>query len=261
MRIALVSLNQVWENKKENLAECERIIVMAMECGTDLIIFPEMTLTGYSMEIEIISEIFDNSMTLRNFKILAIRYNVAILFGVALEKEKKVTNNAVFIDTDGAILGNYAKVHPFGFSGEDKLFDSGDEICTVNFGDAQIGLSICYDLRFPELFVSLSSNCQTIVNIASWPEKRIHHWYTLLKARAIENQIFVIGVNRTGIDGMGIRYAESSLICNPNGECLVPIEVHGELKLYEVSLSEIESFRSDFFSREDRKPEIYHKIS
>jgi predicted amidohydrolase len=121
-------------------------------------------------------------------------------------------------------------------------------------------MSICYDLRFPEMFQALSKNSQIIVNIACWPEKRVHHRITYLQARAIENQSFFIGVNRTGKDGNNLNYRKSSMIVNPEGELLIGERVNDEIDIFEIDIAQVDAYRESFPVKNDRQPEFYKQI-
>ena len=259
MKIAVVSLNQIWEDKKANLVLCEEYIKKASLKDVELIIFPEMTLTGFSTNIDLTAENRENSETIVNFQDLAKTYNISILFGVVIKDNNKALNKSIFIDNTGKILGEYVKIHPFSFSGEDKYFNAGDKLTVVEYKDLNIGLSVCYDLRFSELYTALGKRSDIVINIANWPKKRVDHWNTLLKARAIENQLFVIGVNRTGKDGNDLEYEESSHIYNANGE-LVEFESFKDMKLYNINKQAIENFREKFNTIDDRKVKLYKEM-
>ena len=256
MILATVSLNQIWENKKENLILCEAYIKKASDKKVDLIVFPEMTLTGFSTNIEKTAEEENSSETIKNFQDLARSFNIAILFGVVINDGKKVLNRSVFVDNEGTVLAKYSKIHPFSFAGEDKYFNSGNKLVQFKFKDATIGLTICYDLRFPELYSAYSKECDIIINIANWPSKRIEHWNTLLKARAIENQVIIVGVNRTGSDASGLEYCESSNIFNADGKKL-DFEQLNEIKIFEINKNRTEEFKKNFNTTNDRKIEFY----
>ena len=191
---------------------------------------------------------------------MAKKFQIAILFGVVINNGKKALNRAVLVDSDGTISGSYDKVHPFSFAGEDKYFNAGYKLGIIHFQGYKIGLSICYDLRFPELYSAMAKECDMIVNIANWPKKRVDHWSTLLKARAIENQIFIIGVNRIGQDGNGLEYEESSRIYNADGEALQPVKVYREMKIYSIDMYFTEVFKQKFNTTNDRKTEFYKEI-
>jgi len=251
MKIATVSLNQIWEDKTENLLLCEEYIKEASLQDVDLIVFPEMTLTGFTNNIKL-AEDFENSFTIKEFQKLAKENNIAIIFGIILKGKNKAKNSCIFVDKKGEVLGIYTKIHPFSFANEDKYFEAGDKIVKIDFENVKIGLSICYDLRFSNLY-SLMDDCELIVNIANWPAKRIEHWNTLLKARAIENQTYIIGVNRIGVDGNNLEYVESSKIFNANGEEIEYKKIDEEMKIYEIDLDWNKKFKESFNTIRDKR--------
>ena len=185
---------------------------------------------------------------------------IAIAFGVVLTKGEKTTNNVLIVDSKGKLLATYAKIHPFSFSGENNHYAGGNEICSCVYGEANIGLTICYDLRFPEIFQALSQSCNLILTIANWPERRVMHWTSLLQARAIENQSFMVGVNRTGKDGNGHEYVKSSVIFDPAGIEISPIHSNHEMDIYDISLTQVLSVRNAFPMKLDRKPDFYKTL-
>lgn len=259
MKLAAASLNQNWENKSRNLDICREYIQKASSLNVDLIIFPEMTLTGFSNNIYLIAENYEKPETILKFSKLAKEFNIAIVFGVVIKNEMKALNKSIFVDNHGNVIGDYSKIHPFSFSSEDRFFISGDRLCIVKFKDLNIGLTICYDLRFPELYSALAKESDIIINIANWPKKRVDHWNTLLKARAIENQIFMIGVNRIGVDGNGLEYIESSQVFDANGQGL-KFEISGDMKLFDIDKAFTKSFKDYFNTINDRKVELYKEI-
>jgi len=127
-------------------------------------------------------------------------------------------------------------------SDEDKYYNPGRSLKVVDYKGYSIGLTVCYDLRFPELYSALSKKSDVVLNIANWPEKRVDHWLTLLKARAIENQIYMVGVNRTGKDESGMRYVESSNIFNANGERL-EVNIDNNMKIYLIDKKQTKRFK------------------
>lgn len=260
MKIALVSLDQKWEDKEQNLLECERSLKTASKSDVDMIIFPEMTLTGFSMDIGKNGEDEADSETIRAFQKLSSEYKISVVFGVVIKDGEHALNRAYITDNAGNIGGHYTKIHPFSFSGEDRSFSNGSTLCSFELDKTVVGLTICYDLRFPELYSALAAKNDVLINIANWPAKRVDHWNTLLKARAIENQIFVIGVNRTGKDGNNLEYVESSNIFNANGECLKPIEDKENMKIFEIDRSWTQAFKNSFSTVQDRKTTLYKSI-
>ena len=259
MRIALTQMDQKWENKKENLLTCEVLINEAKNHGVDLIIFPEMTLTGFSMNYSAVAE-EKESKNLEKFKKLAQSNDIAIIFGLVIKNEKYGTNSAIFLSREGEVLGTYNKIHPFSIAGEDENIKGGELLCVVENLNLRIGITICYDLRFPELYSALSQHCDLVVNIANWPAKRQDHWFSLIKARSIENQIYVAGINRTGIDGKSIEYKKSSLLVNPNGDIVRPLLENEDFAIYEIDQNMVGEFRDSFSTVQDRRPNLYKSL-
>ena len=261
MKVALVSLNQSWENKAENKQKVgETLALIAEHCtNTDLVVYPEMTLTGFTMESQKVKEDELSSETITFFKEQAKKYKVSIAFGVVLSKGEKATNNLVVVSEQG-VLATYAKIHPFSYAGENDYYQAGDELKKLTIGGATIGLTTCYDLRFPELYQAYSKDCSVILNIANWPERSVSHWRALNKARAIENQVFMIAVNRIGTDGKGLQYVFSSHIVSPYGEELKGTSLSEEVVVYDLNLEEVAQYRAEFPVKNDRKITLYKEI-
>lgn len=201
MRIALGQIDMVWENKKASLKKIEVMVAEAAQSGAELIVFPEMTLTGFSMNLTLIGEDSRNSWTVERMKELAVANEIAVGFGwAALPEagETKGTNRFTIVDREGNNVAEYSKLHPFTYGGEGEVFAKGDQIISVPFLGRQISLFICYDLRFPEIFQMAAEKSDLILVIANWPGIRSIHWQTLLRARAIETQSYVVGVNCAG---------------------------------------------------------------
>lgn len=123
-----------------------------------------------------------------------------------------------------------------------------------------IGLTICYDLRFPELYSALGKQCDLIINIANWPARRIDHWHALLKARTIENQIYIVGVNRISKDGKGLEYVKSSQVVNPNGELLNPDMSEDVVDIVDIDPEYVGQFKKILSTTQDRKLTFYKSI-
>ena len=260
MRISLVSLNQIWEDKEKNLTLIEEHFKFSSQQNVDLIIFPEMTFTGFSMNVKKILENKSGFIPLDEISKLSKKYGIGTIFGDVVKSNDEVFNASYFISKTGNEIGKYFKIHLFSYAKENKFFKSGRSLCQTSFMNFKIGLSICYDLRFPELYSSLSKDSDIIVNIANWPKERINHWKTLLKARAIENQVFIIGVNRTGTDGNSIQYTKSSYIVDPDGNFIKPVLSNKSSKVFEIHRNDLISFRKKFSPKKDRLPMFYKEI-
>ena len=254
MKIALAQINIAWENSEENLNKCEKFIKEASEHKAELIVFPEMALTGFTMNI--------NNLKLKEEVIInwakkqAFENNINIALGYGIKCGEKGKNKFCIVSSKNTVLGTYTKLHPFSYSGENEKFYKGNEIISCNVEGVNITPFICYDLRFPEIFQAASKKSQIIIVIASWPREREEHWITLLKARAIENQCFVIGVNRVG-EGDGIKYSGASLIFDPLGRSLNEKSSEEGLIIKDLDLSLIKEIREKINIKKDRREKLY----
>lgn len=260
MKVALISLDQKWEDKTYNMQRCAKLTARAAACGADLVIFPEMTLTGFTMNTQLSAEDPKQSSSLNAFGALAKEHGISLVAGLAMSNGRKAANTLVAFSGSGQEQARYVKIHPFSFAGEDHYFQPGNQLTKMQMPEFKLGFSICYDLRFPELYSALAKDCDVLVNIANWPKRRVMHWRTLLQARAIENQTFVIGVNRIGADGNGLEYERSSVVVNANGEFIEPVFSEGEMDIYEISRQALLDFRRGFSTRQDRLPDLYRAI-
>lgn len=257
MRVCVAQYDILWEDKHGNMAQCEQMISDAASARAELIVFPELSLTGFSMDRSLAERPDDESVSF--FTRCAKEYGIACIFGYAAASGDKVFNNLVFINSDGTALVEYSKLHPFSYGGEAEVYSAGQDIISVNFKGMSIGLTICYDLRFPELYQRLSKDCGCIVVSASWPQKRQVHWDTLLKARAIECQSYILGCNRTG-EGGGLTYCGGSAIISPAGDMLATAQESSELIYADISEESVKAVRDDFPVRKDRRIDLYRNF-
>lgn len=260
MRIVTVSLNQAWEDKKSNIKQIEGLMLDISLVNPDLVVFPEMTLTAFTMNVVNMAEDYSSSATIEFFSKLAKTYQTAIAFGVILNTNSKPTNNLVVVSDEGIVLARYEKIHPFSYSGETECYSKGEKVVSLKLKDFTIGLTICYDLRFPELYQSLSRQCNVLLTIANWPAKRVADWRLLLHARALENQCYMIGVNRTGVDGKGLEYEKSSSAIDPMGKDVEPTQKSDIIDVYDIDKSVVSSYRDSFPVKKDRRVELYKEI-
>lgn len=260
MKIVTVSLDQVWENKKANMNQITNLMSIACKNNPDVLVFPEMTLTGFTMNSRDYAENPENSETISFFSRLAKDYSVNIIFGVILNTKEKPTNNLVVLSRNGELLSRYEKIHPFSYSGEDNYYSKGDAIAKFDIDGISCAATICYDLRFPEIYQVLSAKSKIIFNIANWPEKRVYDWNLLLHARALENQCFIVGVNRTGTDGKGLQYAKSSAVIDSRGRDVVCTQINNVIDEYSVNITCLDEYRKEFPVKKDRRVELYKTI-
>lgn len=260
MRIVTVSLNQAWEDKESNIKQIQRLMLDISPFKPDLVVFPEMTLTAFTMNVEDMAEDYASSSTIEFFSNLAKSNNTAIAFGVIIKTQKKPTNNLIIVSNGGNVLARYEKIHPFSYSGETDYYSKGGKVVCLKLNEFTLGLTICYDLRFPELYQSLSRHCDVLLNIANWPTKRVADWRLLLHARALENQCYMIGVNRTGVDGKGLEYEKSSSVIDPMGKDVESIPLSDIIDVYDIGKETIVSYRESFPVKKDRRVELYKEI-
>jgi omega-amidase len=262
VRVATVSLHQDWLDKDANKEKCRDYIMSAKSKLCDLIIFPEMTLTGYSVDSQEIAEPCDNSQTIKFFEKASKDHHIDVIFGAALyAKNNTELVNAMCLSSPlkkARVV--YEKTHPFSYAGEDKFYAAGKVLGFIHFSALRFGAAICYDLRFPEIFSTMAREVDAFVIIANWPKKRIDHWFGLLKARAIENQCYAIGVNRIGCDGNDIEYEKSTVIFDPIGVMLNPIDIDRDMDIYQLDRCLVEKYRKDFPAIADKRYSLYQDL-
>jgi predicted amidohydrolase len=212
-----IQLDIAWEDKTENFSRVRSLLEFYRPYPGSLVVLPEMFATGFSMNLNVTRqgpERADESFLAE----MARKYAVTMVGGVVSEGPAgKGSNESVVISPTGQLLARYAKIHPLSLAGEAECHEPGAEIVTFEWGGFVVAPFICYDLRFPEIFRAAARRGATLfVVIACWPTKRRQHWITLLQARAIENQAYVVGVNRTG-DEPKHSYSGWSVVIDPQG--------------------------------------------
>ena len=259
MRIGLAQMDIIWENVQKNKEKAEKFIKKAKENQVELLIFPEMTLTGFSMHVEKTTK--DWQQQVHFFEEMSRQYEISIIFGYpapAGPSGQKMYHNHLALAEHGRVRMDYTKLHPFTFGQEGECFSGGEEIVCTPWKDTMLGAFICYDLRFPEIFQISSAKSELIVLIANWPVSRIDDWDCLLKARAIENQAYIAAVNRTG-EGGGLLYNGHSALFGPRGERLTTLCQEESLLIGEVDPEYVRRCRDVFPLKKDRREELYRK--
>jgi predicted amidohydrolase len=247
VKVAMVEMDIAWESKEANLARAREFVKKASEEKCDIVVFPEMFASGFSMNVTAIAE-EEHGETSTLFSGLAREYGLNLIAGLAIKKagEARARNCALAYDRSGRLLANYSKQYPFTFAGEDRHYAAGTDSVLFSVDGMPSSVFICYDLRFPEAFRSVARDVHAIFVIANWPSSRIDHWETLLRARAVENQCFVIGVNRTGSDGNGITYPGASHVYDPLGKDIPSVRIQEELLTAEFDPREVIRIREQF---------------
>ncbi len=213
LKITTIQTHLFWEDVQKNLINFELKIKNISE-PTDIIVLPEMFTTGFSMKPENFAETMQGN-TVDWMKKMAIKRNSLILGSIIIKVENKYVNRLLAVYPDSKI-DYYDKRHLFAMAGEDKDYTAGDKRLIINYKGWRINPLICYDLRFPVWSRNLG-DYDVQVYVANWPEKRSFHWNILLQARAIENQAYVVGVNRIGEDGNGYKHSGDTCVFDPLG--------------------------------------------
>ncbi|MDP2114969.1 MAG: amidohydrolase [Bacteroidota bacterium] len=243
LNIAVLQLDLVWENPSANLAKIDELL-QKINTNTDVVFLPEMFTTGFSMNVSELAETMEGE-TVQWMKKRSAEHQQALCGSLIIQENGKFYNRLLFVEPSGEIHF-YNKRHLFTMGNEESHFQKGTERLIVQYKGWRICPLICYDLRFP-VWSRNRNEYDLLVYSANWPNARNDVWNTLLKARAIENQCYVVGVNRIGTDGNGIDYSGDSQVFNPKGKQIIQmLSVQNELLSASLSLQELSDFRSKF---------------
>ena len=246
LRVSLVQYNISWAKPEDNFRKIEEI-VKSLETS-DLIVLPEMFNTGFCVKEPQHAE-SSNGPSMQFLKELSLKHNVGVASSLMMRTDTGIVNRFVLVDGED-VLCTYDKMHLFHLSGEGEHFVPGAKSVDCEFRGFKIRPIICYDLRFPYLSYN-DSDYDLLLVVANWPAMRIGHWESLLEARAIENQAYVVGVNRVGIDPFGVEYPGHSEARGPSGELLLRFTgEHG--RTVSLSKSDLNEFRTKLPFLQDR---------
>ena len=240
LKVTLIQPDIIWENSQANLHKYSEII-STIE-STDVIILPEMFTTGFSMNPKNLREPI-NGISVDWMKKIAGEKNAAVVGSLIIEENSRIFNRAFWVFPDGKIE-YYDKRHLYTMGEEHLHYSAGNEKLIVNYKGWKFCPLICYDLRFPVWSRNLE-NYDVLIYMANWPSARHHVWKNLLVARAIENQSYCFGVNRTGTDGTGLKYSGDSAMISPKGFSTFLGEKE-KVQTFEISYSELHNFRKTF---------------
>jgi predicted amidohydrolase len=250
--IALGEYDIGWHDPAASIAAADRLVERVAAVGVDLVVLPEMSTTGFTMDSS--RAVSLDSPDVAGIRQIATRHRVWVIAGVAARAagpQSPAVNAALAINPSGEIVATHFKRRLFAYSGEDKSYTSGDKITTVEIDGVRIGMFICYELRFPEVFAPVAASVDAMVVIANWPSARQEHWDTLLRARAIENQCFVIGVNRTGTAN-GLAYSGGSVVYDAWGD-RVSSALTGGVRVATIQASHARDIRARYPFLRDRQ--------
>jgi predicted amidohydrolase len=253
LTITTIQSNLIWEEKAANLRMLEQKIA-SIEEKTEIVVLPEMFSTGFSMKPEQLAETMDGE-TVEWMKRISRVYGIILTGSIIIEEAGNYYNRLVWMLPNGQ-YGHYDKRHLFAFAEEDKHYSPGNKRLIASVKGWRINLQVCYDLRFPVWArqVPLSSRrgdggeveYDVLIYVANWPGRRSHAWKTLLCARAIENQCYVVGVNRVGTDANNIYYSGNSLIIDPLGQVLYHMADEEDVNTLTLQKEMLEDVRSKF---------------
>lgn len=254
MRIAAIQHDTVWEDKEANFAALAPRIAAAAGAGARLVVLTEMFSTGFSMRTDVTAEPVDGPSA--TFLSAQAREHGVWVAGSCPEQvtgADRPHNSLVLAAPDGTTRHRYRKIHPFTYADEHEHFAPGDGFVTVDVEGLRVSLFVCYDLRFADEFWAVAADTDVYVVPANWPATRHEHWSTLLRARAIENQAYVVGVNRVGHGGNGLDYRGDSAILDPMGQVLASAAHEPATLITEVAAERVAQVRDDFRFMQDRR--------
>ncbi|MEO6882433.1 MAG: amidohydrolase [Bacteroidia bacterium] len=241
--VTIIQTSLFWESVDENLNLFSEKIAAISE-QTDLIVLPEMFNTGFSMNTKKLGE-KSNGKTMQWLREKAKEKNCCIAGSLIINENEKYYNRLVWMQSDGKYQ-SYDKRHLFRMGEENNFFSTGNKKIIVELKGWKICPLVCYDLRFP-VWSRNKNNYDCLLYIANWPERRNHHWKTLLQARAIENQCYVIGVNRIGNDGHEIFHSGDSGVIDPRGNLICKTKANEDTtETIVLNWNELEKYRTDF---------------
>ena len=247
LTITTIQSNLLWEEKPANLNMLEQKI-LGIEEKTEIVVLPEMFSTGFSMQPELFAETM-NGETVQWMERVSRENSIILTGSIIIEENGNYFNRLIWMLPNGQ-YGQYDKRHLFAYGEEDKHYSPGNKRLIASVKGWKINLQVCYDLRFPvwarQQPKENEAEYDVLIYMANWPERRSHAWKTLLCARAIENQCYVVGVNRVGSDGNNIYYSGNSLIIDPLGQVLYHMADEEDVFTITIQKERLEEVREKF---------------
>jgi len=243
LKISLIQSDIFWEQPQKNRIQFKDKIQILTD-KTDLIIFPEMFSTGFTMNVQKFAETMQGATVAWLVEMASVA-SADVIGSVIIKEDRNYFNRLIWAKPDGQVI-HYDKRHLFQMAGEDKYFSPGSERLIVELNGWKILPLICYDLRFPVWARNRQNEFDMILYIANWPQRRIAHWNLLLQARAVENQCYVAGVNRIGKDGNGINHTGESAVVDYLGSPLSTVTHKETTETIKLSYSSLNHYRNKF---------------
>lgn len=255
MKVTCCQLDIVWEDKEANFSKIEAMIASANLPVGSLFVLPEMFATGFSFNLGLTAE--NPGGSTESFMAgLARKFSIYVIGGLVSFRDSQPSNQSVLFSPKGELIDRYSKIFPFSGADEHIHHAAGTRISGFELEGFHAAMFICYDLRFPEIFRSAAlEGVELMIVIANWPVVRIQHWITLLQARAIENQAYVVGVNRAGQDP-ALVYPGRSVIVDPHGNIIADGGSGEKLLSADLDLKEVRNWRSTFPAVRDIRREF-----
>lgn len=250
LRITTIQADLFWESTAKNLANFDQYFGQLESGQTDVVVLPEMFSTGFSMQPASLAEPWNNSPTLEWMKQHAASLDTAVCGSIISEDKGLYYNRFVFVRSDG-IVSYYDKRHLFSLAGEHEVYTSGELRPIIEWRGWRICPQVCYDLRFP-VFSRNTNQYDLMIYVANWPKPRIKAWNILLKARAIENQAYVIGVNRVGEDKNSNAYIGGTAVVDFQGEVLYRLMSIEGMATTVIKKDQLKAYRKRFPFLEDQ---------
>jgi omega-amidase len=242
--VGLAEYDTGWHETARSLLKVREIAARAKAAGVNLLVLPEMCTTGFTMDAANFAEASDGPSS-RALSGLAKELKLWIIAGLSTRRDGKFFNSAVVFGPDGEVSASYDKQRLFGYAKETDIYSAGTTPCAIQIEALSLGVFICFDLRFPELFRAVAREVDAFVVIANWPSARQKHWEILTQARAIENQCFMVAVNRIGAAD-GLEYRGGSVILDPWGERRDSAVGESSLRVGTISHSDVVKVRKAF---------------
>ncbi len=260
MIVSVAQIDVAWGQPEVNLARASEWIAEARRRGSDLVVFPELWTTAYDLVRAGQYASTPDEGVFRSLSQLARQHHIYITGSVLKRQQDAIYNCAPLFSPAGDLLGDYDKIHLFRLMDEDKYLTAGRRTPLFDLPWGRCALGICYDLRFPELFRKYAlAGAELILIPAEWPYPRLEHWRTLLRARAIENQCFVVACNRVGRGGDAQFFGHSAVI-DPWGRCLVEAGESEILLTVSLDLRLVQDVRRQLTVFDDRRPDVYGSL-
>jgi omega-amidase len=242
LRTLLVQARICWKDPEENRAHLHSLVEQSGE-QFDLLVLPEAFTTGFLGDSDLPVEDM-HGPTVSWMKKVSEKFDSAVAGSAVIVEDGHRYNRLIFVTPEGSFQ-YYDKRHLFAFGGENKRYTAGESRVVINYRDWRICLQICYDLRFPA-WCRNRDDYDLMLLVANWPSKRVHHWLSLLEARAIENQSWVLGLNRVGKDGNGLAYPGRSVIFDPSGACAADLGNEECTQRLDLDLSQVQQAQNEF---------------